>query len=272
MMARWRPNTATHEGIAYTTLVPFFLAWLKDRADFIKLVMLDAVRGPSTLRPLVLDALAAGMSPGGFGSCCEYYEKLAEILGSLECVATKGHCAGIQGKNYLDPSYYFYEIDMERLGEGFIGDEKLEENTRVETRFGEGRIIEQKRSKQDETGKWTSLGGFRPMVPVKLYDFKNRVWSAKYLRRVDHFINIKGAYPSVTHEIYVNLDILFGVIDSPIGSISYSLRDKANYTSFLNVARHLILSSLHEKAEEFAEFFEDFIRSVVERKAGGFQG
>jgi hypothetical protein len=223
--------------------------------------MLDAVRGPSTLRPLVLDALATGMSPGGFGSCCEYYEKLAEILGSLECVATKGHCAGIQGKNYLDPSYYFYEIDMERLGEGFIGDEKLEENTRVETRFGEGRIIEQKRSKQDETGKWTSLGGFRPMVPVKLYDFKNRVWSAKDLRRVDHFINIKGAYPSVTHEIYVNLDILFGVIDSPIGSISYSLLDKANYTSFMNVARHLILSSLHEKAEEF-----------VERKAGGFQG
>jgi hypothetical protein len=110
------------------------------------------------------------------------------------------------------------------------------------------------------------------MVPVKLYDFKNRVWSAKDLRRVDHFINIKGAYPSVTHEIYVNLDNLFGVIDSPISSTSYSLRDKANYTSFLNVARHLILSSLHEKAEEFAEFFEDFIRSVVERKAGGFQG
>jgi hypothetical protein len=69
-----------------------------------------------------------------------------------------------------------------------------------------------------------------------------------------------------THEIYVTLDILFGVINSPIGSASHSLRDKAEYTRFLNVARNLSIFRCFYVVDSRLQVFEPvsvFVTSYV---------
>lgn len=60
--------------VAYTTLVPLFLAYNQDKHSFQRLSLTADFGYPSPLRPCdrVLEAIRNNLTPGGFGSCAEY--------------------------------------------------------------------------------------------------------------------------------------------------------------------------------------------------------
>lgn len=83
--------------LRYTTLVPYFLAWKLDAATFIKLYKQEDFQGPSTLRPLVVDALKQRYPVGCFGSCISYAEHLQKKYPEVQLWATSNHCIGVVG-------------------------------------------------------------------------------------------------------------------------------------------------------------------------------
>lgn len=192
--------------VAYTTLVPLFLAFKQDKHSFKRLLLTTSFGYPSPLRPLVLEAVQNNLTPGGFGSCAEYYSLLSEGLGTLTCLASNSHCVAMTRDRslYLDPSYYFHEKLLTETP--VVSEPLLDSNTRVETRLVND-VVEQQKSKFDEAGTWVSRKGYKTLKPTDINEFKERIWTNNHLRRSTHYINIKGPFPEVAFEIIINFDI-----------------------------------------------------------------
>jgi hypothetical protein len=97
ILLRCRIQTATHNVFVktvYTTLTSLLPAYGRDKNEFSRLFVPTSPKMPSPLRPLLIDALGAGMNCGSFGMCSEYFDNIHPVYKDLVPIASKGHCAG----------------------------------------------------------------------------------------------------------------------------------------------------------------------------------
>jgi hypothetical protein len=78
----------------YTTLTPVLLVYKRDKNAFSRVFVTPRPEMPSPLRPLLVEALDAGMNCGSFGMCSEYVDNIQAVYKDLVSIASKGQCAG----------------------------------------------------------------------------------------------------------------------------------------------------------------------------------
>ncbi|KAF8539391.1 hypothetical protein BDD12DRAFT_838196 [Trichophaea hybrida] len=115
----------TFRNVHYTTLTPYFLAYLQTLDEFVVLLRAETIKAPSPIRLLLLKALDNKITSGIFGTCAVYYSTMENAFSgeSIKCLAIPSHCLMLKDELLIEVSYYMRPIHISELKDG-LGDEQ----------------------------------------------------------------------------------------------------------------------------------------------------